>query len=543
MPRDADAAGFTIETQLPNLIVQGANLPATATELRDVLAASDLVFDRGGVAVVLRHPAEGGPPKAHRLTNNGVVTLAHRLCRPVKVNAEGQHIGVTLLDRVASMYLELPDWGLRPLAGITGAPLLQDDGSIITGDGYDARRHVWCANVPRVDVPAYPTKADAEIALHLLRTTFRTFPFQDSPFLQFDGLTVVDTTKRAMLAESSFLAGLMTAVCRPSLDLAPGLLVSAPELTGSGAGKGLLVRAICAVAYGFAPSPFTAGHDKAEMDKRLVAELIEAGPVTFLDNVNSAVLRSDTLANVMTERPARVRVMGLSQMVPLNCAGLIAVTGNGLSVSEDLARRFLSIKLEPQCEDAEARPFSGNLIRDLNARRSELLGALLTMWRWGRQSELPTGLPFASFETWACWCRDPLIALGCADPVERVRQAKQADPKRRAMAELFENWRRIHEAAPITVAALDPAIVALLDPQDRGRQYRAARLLAMTGMRIEGCVMHRQEPAGKWGAATYAVIPTASETPISLSPAAKAKPPMHPMPPPTEGAGNWQAEV
>ena len=543
MPRDSDAVGFTIETQLPDLIVQGANLPATATELRDVLAASDLAFDRGGVAVVLRHPAEGGPPKAHRLTNNGVVTLAHRLCRPVKVNAEGQHVGVTLLDRVASMYLELPDWGLRPLAGITGAPLLQDDGSIITGDGYDARRHVWCANVPQVDVPAYPTKADAAIALHLLRTTFRTFPFQDSPFLQSEGLTVVDTTKGAMLAESSFLAGLMTAVCRPSLDLAPGLLVSAPELTGSGAGKGLLVRATCAIAYGFAPSPFTAGHDKAELDKRLVAELIEAGPVTFLDNVNSAVLKSDTLANVMTERPARVRVMGLSQMVPLNCAGLIAVTGNGLSVSEDLARRFLSIKLEPQCEDAEARPFSGNLIRDLNARRSELLGALLTIWRWGRQGQPKPGLPFASFETWAYWCRDPLIALGCADPIEQVRQAKQADPKRRAMAEMFERWRTLHGGAPMTVAGLDPDVVALLDPQDRGRQYRAARLLAMTGMRIDGCVMHRQGPAGKWGAATYAVIPTASETLVTRIPVAEAKPPMPPMPPPAEGAGDWRGEL
>ena len=543
MPRDSDAVSFTIETQLPDLIVQGANLPTTATELRDVLAASDLAFDRGGVAVVLRHPAEGGPPKAHRLTNNGVVTLAHQLCRPVKVNAEGHHIGVTLPDRVASMYLELPNWGLRPLAGITGAPLLQDDGSITTGDGYDARRHVWCANVPHVDVPVYPTQAEAEAALKLVRKVFRTFPFQDSPFLQSEGLTVVDTTKRAMLAESSFLAGLMTAVCRPSLDLAPGLLVSAPELTGSGAGKGLLVRATCAIAYGFAPSPFTAGHDKAEMDKRLVAELIEAGPVTFLDNVNSAVLRSDTLANVMTERPARVRVMGLSQMVPLNCAGLIAVTGNGLSVSEDLARRFLSIKLEPQCEDAESRPFSGSLIRDLNTRRGELLCALLTIWRWGRQNKLSTGLPFASFETWACWCRDPLVALGCADPIERVRQAKQADPKRRAMAELFERWSKIHDAAPMTVAALDPAVVALLDPQDRGRQFRAARLLSMTGMRIDGRLMHRQEPAGKWGAATYAVISAAPESPVVPPTSAEAIPPMHPMPPPTEGTGNWRSEL
>ena len=44
----------------------------------------------------------------------------------------------------------------------------------------------------------------------------------------------------------------------------------------------------------------------------------EAHPSLFLDNVNGIALRSDTLASVLTERPARVRPLGLSRMVPLN---------------------------------------------------------------------------------------------------------------------------------------------------------------------------------------------------------------------------------
>ena len=393
MPSDANGTGFTISPDLPDLIVQGANLPATAAVLRDILAASGRLFDRGGVPVLLRHPAEGGPPRAHRLTSNTVVTLAHDHCRPVKVTAEGQQTGVTLPDRVAKMYLDLPDWGLPPLAGVTCAPLLQEDGGMITGNGYDPRLHVWCAEVPPMDVPEHPSRSQAEAALFLLREIFRTFPFQGSPFLTSNGLAVVDIEKPAQLAEASFLAGLLTAVCRPSLELAPGLLVTAPEVTGSGAGKGLLVRAICAIAYGIKPAPFTAGHNRDELDKRLVAELIEAGPITFLDNINGAVLKSDTLASVMTERPARVRVMGLSQMAPLNCASLIALTGNGLSVSEDLARRFLQIQLEPQCEDAESRPFPDGFLDGILWGRAELLSAVLTIWRWGRQNELTPGLP------------------------------------------------------------------------------------------------------------------------------------------------------
>jgi len=358
-----------------------------------------------------------------------------------------------------------------------------------------------------------------------------------------DGLTVVDTSTPAMLSEASFLAGLLTAVCRPSLWTAPGLLVTAPEVTGSGAGKGLLVRAICAIAYGIRPSPFTAGHNRDELDKRLVSELIEAGPVTFLDNVNGVVFRSDTLASVMTERPARVRVMGKSENVPLNCAGLVAVTGNGLSVSEDLARRFLAIELAPQCEDAEARPFPGGFPESIFARRAELLAAVLTIWRWGRQTDLKPGLPLNSYETWAQWCRDPLSALGCADPVERVRQAKQADPRRRRTAELFECWQKHHGLEPVKVSELAPAVADILDPQNRSRQFRASRLHGMIGTRAAGFVLTFDRGDGKWSAGAYAL----ALTPEAAKPAEAANtapmPPMGPMIIPSDAGGSCVVEL
>ena len=246
---------------------------------------------------MLRGAARGGLPVAKRLTANMVVTLVHDLCRPVKLNAEGQRIGITLPDRVACLYLDLPHWGLRPLAGITSAPLLQADGGIIGGNGFDPNLQIWCAGVPPLPVPERPSNAEAQAALALLRQTFRTFPFQDSQLVQQGGLAVVDRDQPAKLAEADFQAGLLTAICRPSLWTAPGLLITAPDGTGSGAGKGMLLRAICAIAYGIRPAPFTADHNRDELDKRLVAELIKAEPVTFLDNVNRTVVRSDTLAS------------------------------------------------------------------------------------------------------------------------------------------------------------------------------------------------------------------------------------------------------
>jgi hypothetical protein len=222
------------------------------------------------------------------------------------------------------------------------------------------------------------------------------------------------------------------------------------------------------------------------------------------------MLRSDTLASVLTERPARVRLLGQSRMVALNSTAFIAVTGNGLSVSEDLARRFIVCELDARCEDPEQRKFSSALLDDVEARRAELLSAALTVWRWGRQNaaDLEPGRPLGSFERWSEWCRDPLLALGCRDPVERIEAIKSDDPHRRRIVELFETWDAQHADRPTTAANLAEPVRALVDPQGRGRQFVAARLVQLTGTRVGGFVLTREEPAGKWGAATYSLART-----------------------------------
>jgi putative DNA primase/helicase len=222
-------------------------------------------------------------------------------------------------------------------------------------------------------------------------------------------LEITDLTQPPGSDESAFLAGLLTAVCRPSLWLAPGLSVTGPPISGAGSGKGMLIRAICAIAFGIRPRAFTGGHDRQELDKRIATELMEAAPALFLDNLNDTVLRSDTLASVLTERPAGVRLLGQSRMLALNSTAFIAITGNGLRVSEDLARRFLFCELDAHCEDPEARPFKPGFLEGVVSRRHEFLGAALTIWRYGRQhlAELKKGRTLGSFEDWCSWVRDP----------------------------------------------------------------------------------------------------------------------------------------
>jgi putative DNA primase/helicase len=493
----------------PDLIVHRGDLPATVEALRDLLAASGKLFDRGMPVRVIK-PVDGSPPSATRLTKNNVVVEAHRLCQPIKYDAEGNRVEITLADRVAQMYLDLVgEWNLPPLAGISTAPLLSDDGSVRAADGYDPKTALWCCGIPRMALPPCPSRRDAEAALRILRQAFRTFPFADGLRHWDDtlGAEVIDTLEPPGRDESAFLMALLTAICRPSLWLAPGMLFTAPAMSGAGSGKGLLVRAICTIAYGIRPRAFTTGGERHELDKRLAAELIEAQPGLFLDNANGMTLRSDTLASVLTERPARVRVLGETRMVPLNSTAFMAVTGNGLTVTEDLARRFIPCELDARCEDPELRPFPAGFLEDIEHRRAELLTAALTIWRWGRQNAtgLTRGKPLGSFETSAEWCRDPLLTLGCCDPVERIEAIKANDPRRQRIGELLHAWWEHHGATPMKVNDLAEPVKTVADPQGRGRQYLATFISGLAGTHAAGFVLTRQESAGKWTAATYAL--------------------------------------
>ena len=258
---------------------------------------------------------------------------------------------------------------------------------------------------------------------------------------------------------------------------------------------------------GIRPRAFTKGGDRNELDKRLASDLIEAAPILFLDNANGSMLRSDTLASVLTERPARVRPLGRTGMVALNSTAFITVTGNGLTVSEDLARRFIICQLDARCEDPEQRRFEPGFLQRIESRRAELLGAATTVWRWGRQNaaDLDPGRPLGSFETWAEWCRDPLLALGCRDPVERIDSVKADDPDRRQIVSLFVAWNAHHGDNPMKARDLAEPVRALIDPHGRGRQYIAARLPQLAGTCASGFRLTRQEAAGRWGAATYAL--------------------------------------
>jgi hypothetical protein len=527
MPRGRSGNGADVaddaDDNRPFLLVHSGDLPKVAKQLRDIIAKSDKFFDRGGPARVVP-VANEKVPTVVRLNACGVVRAAHQLCRPV--NMDGKP--VTLPERVASLYLDMiGEWHLSPLTSITTAPILAKDGTIQTVAGYQPASGVYCCNIPHVDLPANPTRAEAEAALATFRSPFRTFPFADATRRIENGVEVVDLDQPMGYDESAFLCGLLTAICRQSLWLAPGLLLNAPSISGAGTGKGLLVRSIGLIAYGMLARPFPPGNDRHEMDKRLVAEVIQGNPVLFMDNINGLTLKSDTLASFLTERPSQVRILGRSQMVQLELASFFALTGNGLVLSEDLARRFVCVELDARCEDPEQRSFPPGFLEDIGKRRSELLAAGLTILRWGRQNTaiIERGRALGSFEDWGVWVRDPLVALGCRDPVDRINEVKARDPERQRVSALFAAWHEAHGSDPVKVTELKETVSTIADPNNRGRQYLAKAIGTLAGTRVSGFVLERLEQTNnrKQGA-QYRLLVLRNDQNPSASPAASAHP-------------------
>lgn len=501
------------------LLIEDESPDLTIPRLCEVLAAAEDLFDRGGpVRLVFDH--EQGGFVAHPLTAKIVAYIAHQMSRPFRLKKKRDGtliaVNVALPDRLAQTYLDLRgEWGLRHLVGIASAPLLGPNGTIHCHVGYHASTKMWCENVPdvRALVRERPTRADAEAALRRLRHFYRTLCFADAETtLVLDHeVLVVDIEKPPGADESAFLCGLLTAVCRPSLDHAPGLMLTGAHISGAGTGKGLAARCICMIAFGRHPGAITGGRNIHELEKRIASELISGGPVLLLDNINNQTLRSDLLASVLTESPARIRVLGESRTVALNTQAFIVLTGNALTVSEDLIRRFLEVSFDARVEHPEGRRFEIGLLAETERMRSELLAACLTIWRWGQladRAEIPRGAPLGSFSRWTTWVRDPLLALGCKDPVARMAGAKNADIERVSIAALFAAWRERHQDRAIELSDLHPEIAALAVGEGGSRQALAAAVRRLVNVRMAGMMLTCGNAGGKWAINRYRLVLT-----------------------------------
>ena len=241
----------------PELIVHRGSLPDTAEAVRDLLAASGQLFDRGLPVRVVR-PADGGPPSAIPLTRHNVVIETHRLCQPMKQESGGRLVPVTLPERVAQ-YVSRYVRRMGPAA----ARWHQHRAAAV---GERERTHGGRLRSRNGTVVSLCPHSKSAATNHLAPMPMRNCGDCAKPSARFllpmrrdagtprSELRWSTSARRLAGTRAPFFVDLQTAVCRPSLPLAPGALYTAPEVSGAGSGKGLLVRATSHDCVWYLPS-------------------------------------------------------------------------------------------------------------------------------------------------------------------------------------------------------------------------------------------------------------------------------------------------
>lgn len=362
----------------------------------------------------------------------------------------------------SSLYLDQrPHWNHPPLAGIALAPVMLPDGSLITKEGYEKNTGLWINAPVGIEnmLDPNPSRQHAEMALERIRTLFRTLSFADSPMMldRTTGEKIVDISKSPEMDESSFLiGGLFSAVARFSVPRVPMFVVNAPNISGSGTGKGLTIKSCIYTATGLQAVSFTPGDNPAELEKRIVATMMESPPYLWIDNANLRSIGGDQLESLITETPSHLRVLGKSEMVEIDHRTFFAACGNALTVRGDSVRRIIMCELDAGTDTPEARKFSKDLYTDVRRSRRTLLRDIFLILRWGIRDNPPQGLASGSFSEWARLVRDPLVALGCRDPIARQAEMKRDDPSRDLWLEAFTVLHETFGELPFTCAqALD----------------------------------------------------------------------------------------
>jgi hypothetical protein len=409
---------------------------------------SETVYARGDVLSRVVATAEPGGDGIQRGTAPRIVPIPESILRErldeaarwtrEKKNRQGELVRIEewCPRPVVEAMRDRMVWsGIRPLLGVVTAPTLRQDGTVLERPGYDAQTGlIYKPARAYPPIPQRPTEEQVRDAYRALVEPFREFPLSTP-------------------ADEAAVACLMLQIaCRFEVaGPVPMTVVIAPEF---GSGKTLLVQAATRAVTGHGPDEMAPvggrrTDGEAEMRKRLTTVVMEAPRVALLDNVpDGSTLESPSLAALLTCVHWTDRVLGVNRKVTLPHRVVWTATGNNIRVAGDLARRSLSIQIEPGVERPSLRTFEvGDLLEHVQVNHPRLLAAALTVARGfhlaGRPGHRRPAL--GMFTAWDAAIRAAVVwahrlAGGEADPLDTQGRLVGEAPDREALAELLSAW-------------------------------------------------------------------------------------------------------
>jgi len=269
--------------------------------------------------------------------------------------------------RLVDDLLAYPPDSVPPLLGVMCAPTYGADGTLITATqrGYDARSRYWIAYDRKLldEMPVVPDKP-SQAQIDAARTLLVGEWLGDYPF--------------AMPAECAHAVALaIMPFVRQLIDFVP---ISLVEGSVPGAGKGLLVRSASYIYLGREIAMTTWDNDEDSLRKKITALLIGGEPIINIDNV-SGVIDSGQVCAAITAEMWTDRILGRSEMVHVPNRAVWCMTSNNASMSSEIARRCIRIRITPTDERPwERRQWRHpDLLGWVRENRPALVHAILTL--------------------------------------------------------------------------------------------------------------------------------------------------------------------
>jgi len=387
------------EGKRPSINAGDMNLPrVTEAAWRAIGTANHppVLFRFGGLPTRIES-GDDGAPTTQPMTEARMRHFLARAATWYRVTEEGD-VPALPPFHVVSDVLATPDMPLPILETIVSAPIFAPNGTLQLTPGYHPQARAYYHPEPGFvvpEVPKEPTTKDVERARRLiLDDLLGDFPFVALPD---DG----GGRRTANAERAHAVSVLLLPFVRAMISGATPLhLIEKPS---PGTGASLLVDVLLHPATGRPVTAMTEGRSEPEWRKRLTAKLLNSPQAVFIDNLRRR-LDSAALAAAITASVWEDRILGQSVVarIPVRCVWV--ATGNNPTVSDEIARRSVRIRIDAQCD----RPWlrrefrHPNLRRWVQKHRGELVWAALTLVQnWIVQGK-PTGdYTLGMFQVWA----------------------------------------------------------------------------------------------------------------------------------------------
>jgi len=382
--------------------------------------------------------------------------------------------GVVLTRPPAPLVRDLladPTHPFPVLSRIVEAPVFASTGELQTRPGYHPASRTYHHAAPGFslpDVPIVPTTSDIASARSLILNEL----LEDFSF-----------------AEQADRANAVALFLLPyARDFIPGPtplhMIEAPM---AGSGKGLLASVILTPALGRPPATLAAANDDDEWRKRITAKLMSVPAALLIDNINLA-LDSGALSNALTATEYEDRLLGRNENVrlPVRCVWL--ATANNPTMTTEIARRCVRIRIQPNTDRPYELPLSTfrhpHLAEWTEAHRAELVHAALTLIRAWLVAGSPHGtISLGSYEHWAAVLGGILDVIGISGFLDnRAEFYEAADLEGQTWRRFVADWWEQFQNQEVGTGELFPLAEAI-DGFNLGRGNDRAQRTAF-GMQL-----------------------------------------------------------